>query len=396
MSDDLTRPLGVKEEKPKGRGKMFVSIILIIAAVTASAGILGWMFVRPQLVIVALDDEDRADETLIVQQDLLRPTTENENSPGSPVRNKNQAGSSKSGPATIQPAKPSGSILPKTPLPPLRRQEIGLVHLPDPELSERIGNTILPKRSGDNLRPMDVYSRPPATEGNFGVARVVLIVGGLGISQTGTQQAIKKLPGSVTLAFAPYGNSLKRWMQSARKAGHEILLQIPMEPFDYPANNPGEHTLRTDLDADSNTDNLNWLLGRTTNYVGVIGYQGGKFTTNEAAIKPVFDQLAQRGLLFVDDGSVKNSLAEEAAQSSLLPFARADIHIDTVRDRAKIKGKLEELAEMAQRTGLAIGYANAFPESIDMITAFVRESEDTELEITPASAIVNDPERKRL
>lgn len=394
MSDDLTRPLGIKEKKPKGGRKVFAPIILVILAITLSAGVFGWLYLKPQLVVVALDNGNVIEEVDVTQKNDLRPTTEDENSPGSPATPDSQTDATPSGQAAIQPAKPSGSIMPKTPPPVLRRQEIGLVHLPDPELSERVGNAILPKRSDDNLRPMDVYSRPPATEGNFGVARVVLIVGGLGISQTGTQQAIKQLPGSVTLAFAPYGNSLSRWMQNARKAGHEILLQLPMEPFGYPSNNPGKHTLRTDLDAVSNTENLNWLLARTTNYVGVIGFLGGKFVTNEPSLKPVLDQLAQRGLLFIDDGSVKNSLTESAAQSSLLPFAKADIHIDTIRDRAKIQAKLEELSEMAQRTGLAIGYANAFPESIDMISAFARKSEDSDIEITPVSAIVDDPERR--
>ncbi len=389
MSDDLTRPLGVKEDRPKNKRTLAASITLVLLLVLVSTGAFAWIYLKPQLVEVALEDGNTVDASVKVGSIELRPTTEEEDSTKSPGTS-----DSEPGPATIMPAEPTGAMMPKTPLPPLRRQEIGLVHLPDPELAERVGNAVLPKRSDDNLRPMDVYSRPPATEGNFGVARIVLIVGGLGISQTGTQQAIKRLPPSVTLAFAPYGNSLGRWMQSARKAGHEILLQLPMEPFDYPSNNPGKHTLRTDLDATANTENLNWLLARTTNYVGVIGFLGGKFITSETSLKPVFDQLARRGLLFVDDGSVKNSLADRAAQASLLPFTRADMQIDTIRDRAKIKARLEELAQTAQRTGLAIGYANAFPESVDMISAFVRESADSDIEITPVSAIVSDPERK--
>ena len=29
----------------------------------------------------------------------------------------------------------------------------------------------------------------------------------------------------------------------AREAGHEVLLEVPMEPFDYPDNDPGPQTL---------------------------------------------------------------------------------------------------------------------------------------------------------
>ncbi|WP_412160064.1 divergent polysaccharide deacetylase family protein, partial [Pantoea sp. SIMBA_079] len=67
-------------------------------------------------------------------------------------------------------------------------------------------------------------------------------MGGLGLSQTGSMEAIDKLPQEVTLGFAPQGNSLQRWMQAARQNGHELVLQLPMEPFDYPRVNPGRNT----------------------------------------------------------------------------------------------------------------------------------------------------------
>jgi polysaccharide deacetylase 2 family uncharacterized protein YibQ len=86
--------------------------------------------------------------------------------------------------------------------------------------------------------PFDIYARP--WSGSTRDTRVVIIVGGLGLSQTGTQHTqLQTLPEDITLAFAANGNSLQRWMQEARRQGHEILLQVPFEPFDYPANDPG-------------------------------------------------------------------------------------------------------------------------------------------------------------
>lgn len=288
---------------------------------------------------------------------------------------------------------PEGSIVPLHPAPAIRRQELALAHMPDPALVERGATGVIPKRSADGERPMDVYSRPPATEGNFGVARIVIIVGGLGISQTSSQEAVRKLPGAVTLAFAPYGNSLSRWMQEARKHGHELLLQLPMEPFGYPANSPGPHTLSSEVSADENMVDLHWAMSRLTNYVGVMNFLGGKFVTSPAALKPVFDELAGRGLLFVDDGTVKNSVTEQVAQAALLPYARAWIVIDAERSRRAIAGRLDKLVQEAKRTGLAIGVANAFPDSIEMIAQFASNAGKLGIEITPVSSVVTDPER---
>ena len=242
---------------------------------------------------------------------------------------------------------------------------------------------------------MDVYAREPDTTGNFGVARVVLIVGGIGISQTSSQEAVRKLPGTVTLAFAATGNSLTRWMQEARKKGHELLLQVPMEAFGASGNRPGARIINTAASAEENLVNLHWAMSRITNYVGIMNYQGGKLLSEAGVLKPVFDEIAERGLLFVDDGSSGATQSEAVAAASLLPFARAHVLIDAKRTRQDIANQLEALVKEAKRTGIAIGVSNGYPETIDMMADFSQRANGLGVEITPVSAIVSDPERDR-
>lgn len=390
MTDELTRPLGLDTgDRFSSRAGRLAGVAALGLAVLAGGG-LYWFAPGPN------DPETAtiADNTSTVASPPDRPQIPadlRQDTVSVAEQSQDATGSSSEPMVALE---PTGSIRPKNPLPELRRQEPTLAHLPDPALSERGASGVIPKRSPDGQRPMDVYSRPPDTEGNFGVARIVLIVGGLGISQTSSQDAIRRLPGSVTLAFAPYGNSLARWMQAARKSGHELLLQVPMEPFDYPSNNPGPHTLLSEAGPQENLANLHWAMSRITNYVGVMNFLGGKLVTSPPALKPVFDELSERGLLFVDDGSVKNTKTEELARASILPYARAQIMIDAVRTRREIAARLEDLVKEAKRSGLAIGVANAFPDSIDMIAKFASAAGKLGIEITPVSAIVTDPERK--
>ena len=128
-------------------------------------------------------------------------------------------------------------------------QDLRIAHLPDKALIEQSETGPLPMRAADGRRPVDVYARP--WSGARG-ARVAIVIGGLGLSQTGTQEAIEKLPPEVTLAFAPQGNSIGRWMQAARREGHEIVMQAPLEPFDYPNVNPGRNTLTVAATAEDN------------------------------------------------------------------------------------------------------------------------------------------------
>ncbi len=93
-------------------------------------------------------------------------------------------------------------------------QNLSVAHLPDRALIEESESGPLPIRAADGRRPVDVYARP--WSGARG-ARVAIVIGGLGVSQTGTQKAIEELPAEVTLAFASQGNSIGRWMQAARR-----------------------------------------------------------------------------------------------------------------------------------------------------------------------------------
>ena len=162
----------------------------------------------------------------------------------------------------------------------------------------------LPITSPSGLRPLEQYARP--WSGARGT-RIAIVVSGLGLSQTGTQRAIEKLPEEITLAFAASGNSLQRWMQEARRGGHEILIQVPFEPFDYPGNNPGPDTLLTSLSSAKNIENLHKAMGKITNYTGVMNYLGGRFLANPSAMEPVLRDIGKRGLLFLDDGSSAQS-----------------------------------------------------------------------------------------
>ena len=405
--DELNRPLGQKDEKKQGPGfwrKFSSGPVLGIMALGVSLFALG----------LYVADWRRGGETTPAAETEMQTATgsgqSSNGAPDGPSVEDDTAQSSAEEPETVaaneDPGEggltelaPTGRIAVPTERPPLpettARQESGLAHLPDEDLVERTSYGDLPRRGDDGRRPMDVYAREPDTTGNFGVARVVIIVGGIGISQTSSQQAIRDLPGSVTLAFAPYGNSLNRWMQAARKDGHELLLQVPMEPLGTNGGLPGEHTLMTGASAGENLESLHWSMGQITNYVGIMNYLGARFVQEPQALKPVFDDIAIRGLLYVDDGTAAVGNTKEAAQTSLLPYIRASVQIDQLRNRNAIAEKLAELTREAKRTGLAVGVANAFPESIEMIANYVRNAGSDGVEITPVSAAVSDPERDR-
>lgn len=270
-------------------------------------------------------------------------------------------------------------------------QDSRFAHQPEPDLLEDSPFGPLPVRGAGGRRALDAYARP--WSGARGT-RIAIVVGGLGLSQTGTQYAIQTLPEEVTLGFAAAGNSLQRWMQRARREGHEILLQVPFEPFDYPAVDPGPGTLTVDAGTEANLEDLSRAMARITNYTGIMNYMGGRYLAEPDAIEPVLRNIADRGLLFLDDGTSARSRAPMIAEAIGLPHATADIVLDANRDRGAILRQLDTLERAASRRGSAVGVASAFDVSVNAIAEWVREAAARNIEIVGVAAIVDDPENR--
>jgi len=262
---------------------------------------------------------------------------------------------------------------------------------PNDDLLEETPEGKIPVIGLDGTRPMDQYARP--WSGARGT-RVAIVVGGLGLSQTGTQRAIRDLPGEVTLAFAASGNSLPRWMQEARRSGHEILLQMPLEPFDYPQTDPGPYTLRTDAGTAKNLSELHRAMAQITNYTGIVNFMGGRFLSDADALEPVMRDVASRGLLFLDDGSSAQSLSGTVAGAIEAPHAFADLQLDGELSRPAVLKKLDELERIARRNGTAIGIASAFDESVDAIREWCEEASGRGIEIVGVASLAAVPARK--
>jgi len=260
---------------------------------------------------------------------------------------------------------------------------------PNEALLEDTPQGRLPVISTDGSRPMDQYARP--WSGARGT-RIAIVVGGLGLSQTGTQNAIQQLPASVTLAFAASGNSLQRWMQEARRNGHEILLQVPFEPYDYRPDDSAPGMLLAGASAKENLTRLHEAMGRITNYTGIMNYQGGRYLADVKAVEPVLRDLSKRGLLFLDDATSAQSKSGTVSKALNLPHAFADLTLDGQLQNDAILKKLDELERIASRKGAAIGVASAFDESIQAIRQWSDAATQRGIEIVGVAALARESE----
>jgi polysaccharide deacetylase 2 family uncharacterized protein YibQ len=255
-------------------------------------------------------------------------------------------------------------------------------------LLETTRHGAIPQIGPDGARPSAIYAHPRQLPANRKDSpRIAIVVGGLGISASGTAEAFGKLPAPVTFAIAPYGADLEKLAERARGENHEVLLQVPMEPFDYPDNDPGPQTLLTSLTPDQNIDRLHWLMSRFQGYVGIASYMGARFTAAEQMLAPILRETAKRGLIFVDDGASPRSVAGQIAGSHNLPFAKTDLVLDTVPTAAEIDRALARLEMLARDNGTAVGLATAQPATIARIAEWAKKVESRGFVLVPITTV---------
>jgi polysaccharide deacetylase 2 family uncharacterized protein YibQ len=389
-TDDLNAPLG--QHKTEKRRLLPVAIAPTIAAALAlcTAVFVGWAllandpFGGEPVVVVAANPSDSREASRSATP--AGGTTEHYSRHDGAARTGSEPPAAPAGSKTVTIIDGSSG----------KRSEVVVANAADGKSGQRDERVIetsrhgpLPKIAADGAKPSEVFAQPiKAAVARSDAPRIAIVVGGLGIGAAATNDAIRKLPGAVTLSFGPYGGDLERQVARARDGGHEVLLQAPMEPFDYPDNDPGPQTLLTSLDAAQNLDRLQWLMSRFQGYVGIAGIMGARFTASEAALAPVLRETGKRGLIYVDDGASQRSLAGQIAGANNVAFAKADLVIDSLPAPADVDRALARLEALARERGVAVGIASALPVSIERIAKWAKAAEGRGVLLVPITAAV--------
>jgi polysaccharide deacetylase 2 family uncharacterized protein YibQ len=254
----------------------------------------------------------------------------------------------------------------------------------DPALVENSKIGPLPRVADDGRKPMTAYAAAAAAGAKF---KIAIVVSGLGLSASATKAALDALPSGVTLGFAPYAGDVGRWTAQARGRGHEVLLEIPMEPFDFPDSDPGPHTLRAGQDEEANIQRLNWALSRFTGYAGVTNLLGQRFLSDADALAPALTALNRRGLYFFDNGGASQSVAGGVAGQVGLPAVQGS-EVDSIQSALEIDRRLSDLETEARAKGSAVGSAFLYPVSVARIAAWAKGLQARGFVLVPVSAIV--------
>ncbi len=233
-----------------------------------------------------------------------------------------------------------------------------------------------------NRAPLTVYAYPfDRTEARPRIS-IVLVDAGPQVSLTA--QALRKLPGSVAMAFNPYTPGLGTAMASARQAGHETLLMIPADNTSR-GYDPGPGALRMSLSTKDNMQRLHILMGKATGYVGLMINPETALLNASGLPRALLDEAKLRGLALLSG----NQDFTDMGLNDGSPTAQITLALDSTLSPADLETRLAELEQRARESGHVVATSALYPFVINKLAEWLPTLSAKGISIAPVSAAAN-------
>jgi polysaccharide deacetylase 2 family uncharacterized protein YibQ len=215
---------------------------------------------------------------------------------------------------------------------------------------------------------------------------IAIVIDDAGLDQSRTAQTVD-LPGPITISYLPYARDLQAQVNAARKAGHEVMLHMPMEPSSASVD-PGPHALLASYDRQTILNEMDWMLERFDGYVGVNNHMGSKFTADPERMQVVMEVMKSRGLMFLDSRTSAESVGYSTANRLGVPAITRDIFIDDADDAAKIADMLARTENVARKQGFAIAIGHPRDLTIEALANWIPEIQAKGFVLVPITDVL--------
>ena len=217
---------------------------------------------------------------------------------------------------------------------------------------------------------------------------IALVIDDMGVDLIHSQQ-ILKLNDIYTVSYLTYAPNLQSQIDVARSKGKEVLLHVTMESvhkiFDY-----GPEVLLTTNSRAENLKVLSSMLGRASGYIGVNNHMGSKFTADLPLLSAVIEELANRGLMFLDSKTTPKSQSENIVAHIRLPYASRDLFLDDSNKIEDIEKYLQKAEWLAKKRGYVVAIAHPRPNTIKAFEQWLPTLKTKGITTVPLSYIVDN------
>jgi len=242
-------------------------------------------------------------------------------------------------------------------------------------------------------------ARPPAgtrpqRSGPPGPGRIAVLVDDLG-ARADVFDEILALGRPLTVGVLPDLPLSRRLAREAARAGLEVVVQLPLEPYRFPELDPGPGTLLISMTPEDLGRRTRRLLGAIPEAAGVSTGMGSRFTEDRLRMRAVLDAVARDGRYFVDGLTSAWSVGFDEARSLGVPAARRQVLLDPDEDESTVRARLDWVERWATHRGSVVAIAHGRRLTVRLLAEAVPRWEAHGLRLVPVSTLVTPRSPRR-
>ena len=197
-------------------------------------------------------------------------------------------------------------------------------------------------------------------------ATIVLVIDDFGYRNDSVSDGFLDLNIPITCAIIPGHLQSRKFAQKAFAAGKEVIIHMPMESS---LNTPGEDEYK--IKSGMTSEEVEWrireVLKEMPEAIGMNNHQGSKATTNGKVMSVLGSVLKANNKFFIDSRTTSKTVAEEIMRSIGVPTIRRHVFLDNDDSKDKISERIDEVARLAQKQGIAVAIGHAKPNTLKAI-----------------------------
>jgi polysaccharide deacetylase 2 family uncharacterized protein YibQ len=228
---------------------------------------------------------------------------------------------------------------------------------------------------------------PPVRSHYEGEPRIALIIDDVGFDRQPVREAAS-LPGPLTFAVIPGTPHATESADFLSEHGFQILCHLPMEPLS-PSQSGGPLTILTSMSSEEIRQLARENIRSIPHAHGVNNHMGSKATRDQRVMNDVVGVLREEGMYFVDSRTGPGSVGERTARRGGVKTASRDVFLDDVERPSAIRRQFDDLVEVAQRRGTAIGIGHMYPVTISVLSEELPRLRGKGIRLVPVSEIVH-------
>jgi hypothetical protein len=200
-------------------------------------------------------------------------------------------------------------------------------------------------------------------------ARLALVIEEYGLNGD-LSRRFEDLPGTFTAAVRSNLDNAQAWATEARQGGMEVLLDLPMEPKNYPTRNPGDGAVLVDLSGKEIRNRVEHALDRVGEVPGVKTYMGSLAVEDRDVMRPVLEELRKRDLFLLEATHSQFSTVPELAREIGVPVYEVTSisEVDAGHTNAGTIGiRFNDLVRNCRAKGYAIGIVHPKEGTLEVL-----------------------------